>query len=104
IKVVLTDTDHYAAGRGDALWVWKSFLRGHHPMLMDFGIINVSSPLDPSLGVLSYESFDPARYAMDDRLRFASRMKLSEMAPRSDLSSTSYALASPGEEYLVLQP
>jgi hypothetical protein len=103
-KIVLTDTDHYAAGRGDALWVWKSFLRGHHPILMDFGIINVTSPLDPSFGVPSYESFEPARYAMGDTLRFASRMKLIEMEPRSDLSSTDYALANVGEEYLVLQP
>jgi hypothetical protein len=103
-KIVLTDTDHYAAGRGDALWVWKSFLRGHHPILMDFGIVNVTSPLDPSFGVPSYESFEPARYAMGDTLRFASRMKLIEMEPRSDLSSTDYALANVGEEYLVLQP
>jgi hypothetical protein len=103
-KVVLTDTDHYAAGQGDALWAWKSFLRGHHPILMDFGIINVTKSLDPSLGVPSYESFEPARYAMGDTLRFASRMKLIEMVPRSDLSSTGYALANPGEEYLVLQP
>jgi hypothetical protein len=103
-KVVLTDTDHYAAGRGDALWAWKSFLRGHHPVLMDFGIINVTNPLDPALGVPSYESFEPARYAMGDTLRWASRVRLIEMVPRSDLSSTGYALANPGEEYLVLQP
>ncbi len=101
-KVVITDTDHYAAGRGDALWAWKSFLRGHHPILMDFGIIDVVNPLDPSLGVPSYESFEPARYAMGDTLRFAERMKLVEMEPRGDLSSTGYALASPGKEYLVL--
>jgi hypothetical protein len=37
-KVVITDTDHYASGAGDALWAWKSFLRGHNPILMDFGI------------------------------------------------------------------
>jgi hypothetical protein len=103
-RVVLTDTDHYAAGRGDALWAWKSFLRGHHPILMDFGIINVTNPLDPSFGVPSYESFEPARYAMGDTLSFASRMKLIEMEPRSDLSSTGYVLANPGEEYLLLQP
>ena len=103
-KVVLTDTDHYAAGKGDVLWAWKSFLRGHHPLLMDFGIINVTNPLDPSLGVPSYESFEPARYAMGDTLRWASRMKLIEMVPHSNLSSTGYALANPGEEYLILQP
>ena len=48
-KVIITDTDHYAPGKGDALWAWKSFVRGHHPILMDFGIINVVKPLDPSL-------------------------------------------------------
>jgi len=31
-------------------------------------------------------------------------MNLIAMEPRDDLSSTRYALASPGEEYLVLQP
>jgi hypothetical protein len=103
-KVVITDTDHYAPGLGDALWAWKSFLRGHNPILMDFGIIDVVNPLDPSLGVPSYESFDPARFAMGDTLRYAERMNLIAMEPRADLSSTRYVLANPGEEYLVLQP
>ena len=95
-KVVITDTDHYAPGRGDALWAWKSFLRGHHPILMDFGLIGGVDPPDAA--------FEPARYAMGDTLRFAARMNLIEMEPRNDLSSTGYALATPGEEYLVLQP
>ena len=103
-KVVLSDTDHYAAGQGDALWAWKSFLRGHNPILMDFGIINVTTPLDPSLGVPSYESFEPARYAMGDTLRWAERVTLSAMKPAGFLSSTGYALANQGDEYLVLQP
>ena len=47
-KVVITDTDHYAAGKGDALWAWKSFLRGHHPILMDFGIIEGVNQAEPS--------------------------------------------------------
>ena len=55
-------------------------------------------------GVPSYEAFEPARYAMGDTLRYAERMKLVEMEPRGDLSSTGYVLANPGEEYLVLQP
>jgi hypothetical protein len=41
---------------------------------------------------------------MGDTLRFARRMNLIEMQPRGTLSSTGYALANPGEEYLVLQP
>jgi hypothetical protein len=106
-KVVVTDTDHYAAGKGDALWAWKSFLRGHHPILMDFGLIDGINPPDPSstgAGIPSYASFEPARYAMGDTLRYAQKISLVEMEPRSDLSSTGYALAGPGREYLILQP
>jgi len=67
-KVVITDTDHYAPGMGDALWAWKSFMRGHHPILMDFGIIGRVNPPDPSAGApMSFEAFEPARYAMATR-------------------------------------
>jgi hypothetical protein len=31
-------------------------------------------------------------------------MRLGEMEPRGNLSSTGYVLAAPGEEYLILQP
>src|SRR5215472_5663765 len=91
-----TDTDHYAPGRGDVLWAWKSFLRGHHPILMDFGLIGGINPPDAA--------FEPARYAMGDTLRFAERMNLIAMEPRDGITSTRYALANPGEEYLILQP
>lgn len=100
-KVIITDTDHYAPGKGDALWAWKSFVRGHHPILMDFGIIE---GVKPPAGTPSYDAFEPARYAMGDTLYYARKMKLVEMEPRGELSSTGYALANPGKEYLVLQP
>jgi hypothetical protein len=103
-KVVITDTDHYAPGKGDALWAWKSFLRGHHPILMDFGIIDGVTPGDPSPGSPPYAAFEPARDAMGDTRRYAERMNLLRMAPRGDLSSTGYVLANPGQEYLILQP
>jgi len=103
-KVIITDTDHYAPGKGDALWAWKSFLRGHHPILMDFGLIDGVNPPDPTAGFAPYATFEPARYAMGDTLRFAERMQLIKMEPRGDLSSTGYVLAHPGKEYLVLQP
>jgi hypothetical protein len=103
-KVVISDTDHYAPGKGDALWAWKSFLRGHHPILMDFGIIDVVHPLDPSFGVPPFEAYTLARYAMGDTRRYAERMGLIDMVPRGDLASTGYALANVGAEYLILQP
>jgi hypothetical protein len=104
-KVIITDTDHYAAGRADALWAWKSFLRGHHPILMDFGLIaGINPPSQSAEDPMSYIAYEAARYAMGDTRRFAERVDLLEMAPREDLSSTRYALANPGKQYLVLQP
>lgn len=103
-KVVLSDTDHYSPFMSTALWAWKSFLRGHNPILYDFGIIDIPNPPDPSLGLPSYDSYEPARLAMGDTRRFAGRLNLIEMQPHDELSSTGYALANPGEEYLVLEP
>jgi hypothetical protein len=105
-KVVITDTDHYS-GSADALWAWKSFLRGHHPILMDYGIIAGVNPPDPSTGspgVPPYAAFEAARYAMGDTLRYADQMNLIAMEPRGDLTSTGFALANPGNEYLILRP
>lgn len=60
---------------------------------------------DPSAsGPISYAAFEPARYAIGDTRRFAERMGLIDMAPRGDMTSTGYALAIPGMEYLVLMP
>jgi hypothetical protein len=103
-KVVISDTDHYSPFGSDALWAWKSFLRGHNPILYDLGIVNGVNPPDPAAGTPSYASLEPARYALGDTLRYARRMNLVAMEPRGDLSSTGYALANPGDEYLVLQP
>jgi hypothetical protein len=105
-KVIITDTDHYSS-IADALWAWKSFVRGHHPILMDYGIIAGVNPPDPSAGspgVPPYAAFEAARYAMGDTRRYAQTMDLIGMEPRGDLTSTGFALANPGKEYLILQP
>ena len=107
-KVIINDTDHYVAlSTSDPLWAWKSFLRGHHPVLMDYGIIagvNPSASPAASPGLPPYESYEAVRYAMGDTLRYARKMNLIQMEPRGELSSTGYVLANPGKEYLVLQP
>ena len=103
-KVVIVDTDHIAPGGGDALWAWKTFLRGHHPILMDFGIIAGVNPPDPKAGPMSFDTFESARFAMGDTAGYANRIGLLAMEPRVDLASTRFALANPGVEYLVLQP
>ena len=103
-KVILSDTDHYSPMKSNALWAWKTFLRGHNPLLYDLGIIGGVNPPDPSAGTPSYDSLEAARYAMGDTRRYAEKMNLIQMEPRGDLSSTGYVLANPGEEYLLLQP
>jgi hypothetical protein len=104
-KVLISDSDHFAPGHGDALWVWKAFLRGHNPILMDFGLIDGTEPADePSPGSPPFAAFELARHAMGDTRRYAQTIDLAGMPPRGELSSTGYALAAPGEEYLILQP
>ena len=106
-KVIISDTDHYAPGQGDALWAWKSFLRGHHPILMDFGLIGGLEPTGESpadTGEPPFEAYEPARWAMGDTRRYAERMDLVATQPRADTASTGYALVRAGAEYLVLEP
>jgi hypothetical protein len=105
-KVVVSDTDHYTQG-GDALWAWKTFLRGNHPILMDYGLIGGFAPspdAGPEQGVPPFGFYEPARFAMGDTLRYATRVGLVDMEPRVDVSSTRYALVSPGREVLALEP
>ncbi|SHN75324.1 hypothetical protein [Cryptosporangium aurantiacum] len=106
-KVILSDTDHYAPGQGDALWAWKSFLRGHHPILMDFGLIGGLEPAGASpadTGEPPFELYEPARWAMGDTRRYAERLNLIDTQPDRTTASTGYALVNPGSEYLVLEP
>jgi hypothetical protein len=103
-KVVISDTDHYSPMTADPLWAWKSFVRGHNPILYDLGIIFGVHPPDPSAGFPSYESLEPARLAIGDTRRLADRIGLVDMIPAGELASSGYALANAGMEYVVLQP
>jgi hypothetical protein len=104
LKVVLSDTDHYAPFGSEPLWAWRTFLRGHHPVLYDFGIIMGAEPGHVMPGLPPYEAYEPTRFAMGDVVRLAARTELLDMVPAAAISSTGYALASPGREYLILQP
>ncbi|MBA5866205.1 MAG: hypothetical protein GDA67_05840 [Nitrospira sp. CR1.3] len=94
-RVNLLDTDHigYMMFRDDAAfsraWVWKSFLRGHHTLMME--------DLGSNPGWIS------GRAAMGHTRTYATRMNLGSMTPQSNLSSTGYCLAHIGNEYLVYQ-
>jgi hypothetical protein len=94
-RPLFIDTDHIWGEGGGGWWVWRAFTRGYHPLYMDGW-----PPLSRSY-VVDAES---ARRAMRDTLIYAKRMNLASMSPRGDLTSSGYALANPGSEYLVYKP
>ncbi len=92
-KVIITDTDHLFAVGGDRQWVWKSFTRGLNPIYMDpYGAEDQPA------------ADDLARKAMGYTLMYAQKINLAGMLPHGELSSSGYALATPGHEYLVYSP
>ena len=106
-KVLVSDTDHLWTRGTKPSWVWKSFTRGMHTLLMDrydgraigVGADTSGHPVTPDDGL--------RRRYMGETLTYANRMDLSRMTPRSDLASSGYCLASPaihGAEYLVYLP
>ena len=90
------------AVESDALWAWKSFLRGHNPILYDLGIVaGVAArllPGSPSVAVARTGAVRAGRHAALAGASISPRW--TARRPRS----TGYALANPGVEYLVLQP
>jgi hypothetical protein len=102
-KVVLLDTDHFSPFSSSALWVWKSFLRGHHPVLYDLGILGGGMPPNPAEGSPSFDSLEPARWAMGEARRFAEQIDLANLEPSGNLASSGYALAHPSQEYVALR-
>jgi len=78
---------------GDSAWVWKTFTRGNNVLYMD----PYGDPGNPPAD-------EGARQAMGQTLTYARKMDLIHMTPRGDLTSTGYALAKLGSEYLVYQP
>jgi hypothetical protein len=95
-RISILDTDHlgYSLFQNDPTftraWIWKSFTRGHHPILME--------------DITEFPGFAAGRSTLGHTRSYASRMNLAGMTPLNALSSTSYCLASAGQEYLVYQP
>jgi hypothetical protein len=99
-KVILFDTDHICGVCSGESFVWRSFFRGHNPIYMD--PLTGDNPVhrDPN----AEYSYEQARSAMTQTLRLAGQIDLARMKPRPDLTTTRYALAEPGQTYLVYQP
>ena len=93
---MISDTDHYSPMKADPLWAWKSFLRGHNPILYDLGLFGGFDPLDPAL--------EPARRALGDTRDVADRLDLARVEPHGELASSGFALARPAHEYVALCP
>jgi hypothetical protein len=95
-RISILDTDHlgYSLFQNDPAftrsWVWKSFTRGHHPILME--------------DLTGFSGWTAGRSAMGHTRSYAARMNLAGITPLNALSSTSYCLASAGQEYVVYQP
>jgi len=100
-KVILLDSDHLDQIENDALWVWKSFTRGHNPIYRDCYLQRSENG-----AMIVTSAFKPIRRALGDTRRYATRMDLAGMVPVDDTvtSSTRYCLAKPGNEYLFFQP
>jgi Family of unknown function (DUF6298)/Putative collagen-binding domain of a collagenase len=93
-KVVLIDSDHlYGNKLRDYSWVWKSFCRGYNVLFMDRWTEAPDDPLRQQV-----------RAALGQTRRFAERMNLSAMIPRTNLASSKFCLANQGQEYLVYSP
>ena len=93
-KVIIIDTDHLWGEGGNPSWVWKSFARGLNPIWME-RIMMSSRDLADATAI---------RNALGYTRTYANKMNLAGMTPRGDLTSTAYALANPGAEYLIYQP
>ena len=106
-KVIITDTDHLWGLGATQAWVWKSFVRGLNPILMD--------PYEPLYGLDHFPHWgrinrrhapfwEPIRRNLGYARRYAQGVDLANMEPRGDLVSTGYCLANPGVEYLAYLP
>ena len=96
-KIILNDTDHLWGVGGNRAWVWKSFLRGLHPLFMDpYKDVRFGGTYDPQ--------WDGVRRALGHTLAYADKLPLATMTPQPSVASTQYCLAHAGVAYLIYQP
>jgi len=108
-KVIISDTDHLWGLGGHADWVWKSFLRGLNPILMDpyepiYKLEDYGLETWDSVNNRNHPIWEPIRKSMALTAIYANRVNLALTIPRADLASSGYCLADYGREYLVYVP
>ncbi len=101
-KVILADSDHINWHTTQPDFIWKNFLRGNNPLIMDERVIGFD--WDKGVVIPDDGGANAIRAAMGHMQMYADRMNLAEMTPQNHLCSTAYCLANAGSEYLVYQP
>ena len=93
-KIVISDTDHLWGIGGNVAWVWKTFLRGHHPIFMDrYDGVVLSNGRDAE--------WEPIRQAMGVVHRLSREVDLAKLRPHPELAHGGFCLADPGRTYVV---
>ena len=111
-KIVISDTDHLCGwGFSETnqvdeytKWVWKTFMRGNHPIFMDY--YDAAVPSEEVEGGEVDPAYDPVRKAMGCTLAVANTLTdLADMIPSETAAETGYALVGQQNgEYVVYQP
>jgi hypothetical protein len=114
-KVCIVDTDHLWGIGGNYIWAWKSFCRGLNPIFMD-SWHSLGGEMDPDIvtfafttGAISkdernFPDYWPLRKTMGYIRKISTEVDLVNMTPHSELSTTTYCLANPGNEYIIFFP
>ena len=100
-KPAFDDCDHTGPyDSGNPMQVWKTFTRGYHFSLYDNIFSDPSDPNDES------EEWERIRYNIGATARYANEVvaNLAAMTPQDNLSSTTFCLADPGNEYIIYSP
>ena len=94
-KLIIADTDHIDAFgvNINSAWVWKIFLRGSNPIV-----------IDGNLNGFGFPAGSGYREAIGHTSGYAKRINLAAMTPSTSLCSTTYCLVNSGNEYLVYAP
>lgn len=110
-KPVIVDSDHFDGGlyypNEIALGidrVWRTFLRGNHPILMDCYTAIWPQAAYACAGEVN-PVFDPIRDALGATVTQSAQLHdLAATMPSETACSTRYCLVNPGQDYLVYQP
>jgi uncharacterized protein YjdB len=110
-QVLITDTDHICGVCGTTSWIWKSFVKGQNPILMD-KYDGAAIGLGAEDNNMSEGTWQTLRKNLGYARDYSLRMDLSAAVPHGDLvltyngavAATGYCLAKPGSQYVVYLP